>query len=169
MANHLLELFVFRETPLRAAEWGVGASLLTSSARAIHFIFFLLALMYLDHLGHNGKGTRIIIGVAVDFRFLLSVSPFRPWSFCWWLGYPFLFHPVGTSNRGTPVCCQGGLRTSYSPEARIAPVNIKLPRRVFNLTTFPLSVSHHLRHTQARAMYWSESDLFKLDSRPQIH
>lgn len=37
MANHLLELFVVRETPLKA-EWGeVGASLLTSSARAIHF------------------------------------------------------------------------------------------------------------------------------------
>ena len=52
MANHLFELFVFRETPLRAAEWGVGASLLTSSARAIHFTFLLLALMYLDYLGH---------------------------------------------------------------------------------------------------------------------
>lgn len=62
MANHLLELFVFRETPLKAAEWGgVGASLLTSSARAIHFIFLLLALMYVDHLGHLQWNTLVLL------------------------------------------------------------------------------------------------------------
>ena len=77
MAHHLFELFVFRETPPKEpAEWGVGASLLTSSARAIHFIFLLLALMYVDHLGHTMETARIVIGVAVDLLFLLPCFPF---------------------------------------------------------------------------------------------
>mgnify|MGYP006902563250 CR=1 FL=1 len=29
---------------------------------------------------------RIIIGVAVELRFLVAVFPSRRWSFCWWLG-----------------------------------------------------------------------------------
>lgn len=121
----------------KAAEWGVGASLLTSSARAIHFIFLLLALMYLDHLGHNGK--KLVLLLA-----LLWTSD----SCC-----PFLLLDLGPSVGGWAalffftrqhiqhrycwyvVKVDSVLRTPYSPEARIALVNIKLPRRVFNLIT----------------------------------
>lgn len=69
------------------------------------------------------------------------------------------------------VCCQGGLRTSYSPGGKNSPCKHKVASSSLQShysRTLPLSVSHHLRHTQARAMYWSESDLFKLYSRPQI-
>lgn len=118
MANHLFELFVFRETPLRAAEWGVGASLLTSSARAIHFIFLLLALMYLDYLGHVQWKTRIIIGVAV--------FPFRRWSSVG--GLVFFVHQHiqhTTIGRSSKVYFRTAQRRKYN----IAPANIKLLRR----------------------------------------